>query len=183
MLATALAPHPTRLSPTGPRPCRGSRRSATVIAGPWPAATGTATATSTAGRSVRWSTSSPTPAPVALVAPVVPARHTTPMSARRPAGASAATYRRRRLLALGLALVAAAGVWLVLHAVAGALGGGGAPSLQPVAARTWVVQPGDTAWGIALASGAKGDIRPVVDAIEAQTGGHPLFPGERLTLP
>ncbi|HET9690417.1 MAG TPA: hypothetical protein VFP61_04655 [Acidimicrobiales bacterium] len=99
---------------------------------------------------------------------------------RRP---SAATYRRRRLAALGLAVLAGAGLWLVVHGLAGVLAGSAGAAPRPVAAHTWVVRPGDTAWGIALASGATGDIRPVVDAIEAQVGGGPLVVGERISLP
>ena len=162
MPATALASQPTVI-PTHRRPAPPhGGRGATVIAGPWGAATATAPS------SVRWG---------------APAPRASRPSRSRPGRPSRTTLRRRRLMALGLCMLAAAGMWLALHAVARALGGGGSPALQPAAAHTWVVQPGDTAWGIALASGAKGDIRPVVDAIEAQTGGHPLTPGERLVLP
>ena len=95
----------------------------------------------------------------------------------------AAIYRRRRLAALGVAVLAAATLWLVAHALLTAASGRPGPSLRPAAAHTWVVRPGDTAWRIALASGATGDIRPVVDAIEAQVGGRPLQVGERVTVP
>lgn len=50
-------------------------------------------------------------------------------------------------------------------------------------ARVWIVRPGDTLWSIALASGAKGDIRPLVDRLSKEVGGRPLQVGERIVLP
>ncbi len=72
-------------------------------------------------------------------------------------------------------------------AVSGAGGGPltatGAARGTPAAARVWVVRPGDTLWTIALAAGAKGDIRPLVDKLAAETGNKPLQVGEQVLLP
>lgn len=56
-------------------------------------------------------------------------------------------------------------------------------SSRLASARVWIVRPGDTLWGIALASGAKGDIRPYVDRLSSEVGGRPLQVGERIVLP
>jgi hypothetical protein len=50
-------------------------------------------------------------------------------------------------------------------------------------ARIYTVKPGDTLWSIVAASGIKGDIRPVVDALVAQQHGRPLQVGERIEVP
>lgn len=78
---------------------------------------------------------------------------------------------------------------LSLHGALGWVGGGplttaGLPGVpQPAAARVWVVRPGDTLWGIARATGATGDLRPLVDRLSAEVGGQPLQPGEHIALP
>lgn len=126
---------------------------------------------------------------------VRPDGRTVPMPSRSAPGApsceqqrQAATFRRRRAVALtGLALLLG-GLWIALQAAVGGTGGSlltssGTPGGTPAAAHVWVVRPGDTLWGIALASGAQGDIRPVVDRLAAQTGGRPLTVGERIVLP
>lgn len=106
--------------------------------------------------------------------------------------------RRRAAVLLVVAGIAALGVLAALlagagraAAPAGSPGGGpltaaGRPvgaSPRPVAANVWVVRPGDTLWSIVVDSGVSGDPRPVVDRLEAQLGGKPLQPGERLILP
>ncbi len=110
-------------------------------------------------------------------------RYTPPMVSGR-----VAANRRRAVL---LTLVVALGS--VLFALQAALGGGaggplttgaasgGAP--RPAAAHAWVVRPGDTLWGIALAVEPHGDVRPLVDRLSAQVGGRTLVVGQRLTLP
>lgn len=97
----------------------------------------------------------------------------------------------RRLAVVLAALVVALGS--VLFALQAALGGGaggplttgaasrGAP--RPAAAQAWMVRPGDTLWGIAVAVHPHGDVRPLVDRLSAQVGGRPLAVGQRLTLP
>lgn len=81
------------------------------------------------------------------------------------------------------------GLFLGLQALFGRFGGGplasvGSPAAtEPAVARIWVVHPGDTLWSIALASGAKGDIRPLVARLSAEVGGTTLQPGERILVP
>jgi hypothetical protein len=98
-------------------------------------------------------------------------------------------YRRRRTVAVGLVAAILLGLFIALQALLGRSVGGplasvGSPgSAQPAVARIWVVRPGDTLWTIALASGARGDIRPLVDKMSAEVGGKPLQPGERILVP
>ncbi|MDA8284257.1 MAG: LysM peptidoglycan-binding domain-containing protein [Actinomycetota bacterium] len=106
-----------------------------------------------------------------------PAREPTAVRARRH---DAATYRRRRTVVAGVLAV------LGLAAFAGArhlVPGAGSPVMQPIAAHVVVVRPGDTLWSIALSSGVKGDIRPLVDQLEAEVHGRPLQVGERVVVP
>lgn len=126
-------------------------------------------------------TRTPATTPLRRVAALRPA----PVAPRRLPDS---TYRRRRLLALAGLAVLALGCWLALQAAVSGAGGGpltatGAAGSAPAAARTWVVRPGDTLWGIALAAGARGDIRPYVDRLAAETAGRPLVVGEHLALP
>ncbi len=100
----------------------------------------------------------------------------------------AATYRRRRLAAAALLATLVMGAWLACRAVVDSSStfAGPGPAVvagTPVAARSWVVGPGDTLWGIALAAGARGDIRPYVDMLAAETGNRPLVVGEVVPLP
>ncbi|MCU4183710.1 LysM peptidoglycan-binding domain-containing protein [Acidiferrimicrobium sp. IK] len=97
-------------------------------------------------------------------------------------------YRRRRGVALAGTALLLIGFWFALQAALGGTGGGpltatGAAVGTPAAAKVWVVRPGDTLWSIALRSGARGDIRPVVDRLAEETGGQPLQVGERILLP
>jgi hypothetical protein len=97
---------------------------------------------------------------------------------------SAEVYRRRRIVALAVLVVVLVGAGVLVR---GWLGGtseaGAAPAGRAAAGRVWVVRPGDTLWGIALASGDKGDVRPLVDALSAEVHGQPLQIGQRLLLP
>ena len=52
----------------------------------------------------------------------------------------------------------------------------------PVAARAYVVQPGDTLWGIARSLQPTGDVRPLVDELSRRVGGAGLQPGQRFSL-
>jgi len=115
-----------------------------------------------------------------------------PVAERRSAP-SAATYRRRRLVAAALVL----GALLAGSGVLGALGGGsltaserGSSStgsielqVQPVGRSTTVVEPGDTLWSIARALQPEGDVRPLVDTLAAARSGRPLEVGETIVLP
>lgn len=52
----------------------------------------------------------------------------------------------------------------------------------PVVARSHVVQPGDTLWGIATSLQDEGDVRPLVDELARRAGPGGLQPGQRLSL-
>ena len=102
---------------------------------------------------------------------------------------SPAVIRRRRLVVGGVAGAILLGLILGLQALFGRPGGGplasvGSPAAaEPAVARIWIVHPGDTIWSIALASGAQGDIRPLVARLSAEVGGRPLQPGQRIRVP
>jgi Tfp pilus assembly protein FimV len=113
----------------------------------------------------------------AMAALTYPARSTASRSLR-PIRLPAVTYRRRRLAALGALLVAlAVAAALLLAALAPAV-----EAPHPVAAVTYVVQPGDTLWSIAAAVAPGADLRAVVDAIADANSGSSLVPGQRLVL-
>jgi len=110
--------------------------------------------------------------------------------------AQRAVYRRRRLAAG--ALVAVVVVAFVLLATATlARVAGGSPSaageLSPtsavasgaagVAARSVVVQPGDTLWSIAAEVAPDADVRITVDQLIALNGSSPIAPGQELVIP
>jgi LysM repeat protein len=112
--------------------------------------------------------------------------------------AAQATFRRRRV---GVALVSLAMVvaLILLAITAMARIAGGIPSpaageLSPtpvaaigtpgVAARTVVVQPGDTLWSIAAtATAPSDDVRATVDQIVARNGGDLIVVGQEVELP
>ena len=125
------------------------------------------------------------------VAPLrlVPAR---PEAGRRPVRATSPVapevYRRRRVLVAGVLLLVVAAVLILAQSVLAGTGGGpltttgAAASMTPASSATWVVRPGDTLWSIARAIDPHGDVRPLVDRLEA-TVGSDLYPGERIPLP
>ena len=100
--------------------------------------------------------------------------------ARRGRRASAATYWRRRAVAVAVGLAA-----LVMAGKAGAALGDSplaVPERRP-ATTPYVVQPGDSLWSIAARLEPDRDPRPLVDALAASRGGEPLVPGEVITRP
>ena len=112
-----------------------------------------------------------------------------PMRIGRP---GPAVIRRRRLgaacLLLGIGLLMMVGTL----AVQGALGrtgsgpltaAGAGPALHLASDQVWVVQPGDTVWSIAQALEPGADVRPLVDRIESELKGAPIYPGERILIP
>jgi hypothetical protein len=101
---------------------------------------------------------------------------TAPPSRRRP---SAAVYRRRRLVALvlALALVLSVGASVVRWATASAAAG-----VAPVAPTVLVAQPGDSYWTLAQQLHVGGDLRSVVDELVAANGGGDLHAGDRIVL-
>jgi nucleoid-associated protein YgaU len=114
-----------------------------------------------------------------------------PVAVAKPAP-TAATYKRRQLVAFAIAVLLAI---VALSAARAAIGGpgaepltgprsaGGTTGLQPIARTVYVVQPGDTLWEIARALQPEGDVRPLVGRIADQRGGAPLQVGERIALP
>jgi hypothetical protein len=127
-----------------------------------------------------------------LVPPYVP--HPTPqplarprprrIGARRP---NSGLYRRRRLV-VGLLIAV---LLLAAGAVLGRLGGGPltapesapAPAVAATPRLLHVVQPGDTLWVIARALQPTGDVRPLVERLQASRHGQALRVGETITLP
>ena len=121
--------------------------------------------------------------PVLRLVPARPRRRPTP-----------AVYRRRRLATFVLlclfVVTALLATGPVLRAGVGVLGGrpltpSEAPAgrdLRPVAAQSYVVQPGDTLWSLARRIQTSGDIRPLVDRLAARHGGTALQPGDRVVL-
>ncbi len=101
----------------------------------------------------------------------------------------ARVYHRRRLgAALVLATILVVG-FLAVTGLQTVIAGAPAhsPSAPAVSAaasssRTYVVQPGDTLWSIARSLRPHGEIRGVVDQLEARAGGASLMPGQRLRL-
>jgi hypothetical protein len=97
--------------------------------------------------------------------------------------------RRRRLIALVLAVMVVASAALGVQALAGLTQVGGTSSPQPldahegpVAGQRYVVQPGDTLWSIAEQIAPDDDPRVVVDALRAANGGPELEVGAELIL-
>lgn len=91
------------------------------------------------------------------------------------------TYVRRRLTVLLAALVA---TFVLAGPVSGALRDRVDP-IRPVADRSYVVEPGDTLWAIAVRAGGDRDPRAVVQAILDANDVDPgsLQPGKVLWLP
>jgi hypothetical protein len=107
-------------------------------------------------------------------------------SARRP---SPATYRRRRLAAVAVLLLAlafaAVGVTGVVRHFSGSSAGSPGPAGGPllVSSGVHVVQPGETYWSIADDLDRGDDTRATVDALVEANAGRPLRAGDRLVLP
>ena len=125
--------------------------------------------------------------------PVAPARRPqrvrpprrVPM-ATSPSGHARPAVRRSALVGMFAILLATCAVWVQ--------GGGGrtgsdpltapgAGRTAPAAAHVWVVQPGDTLWGIAHRLDPNADPRPLVDALAREVHGRPLQVGQELALP
>lgn len=121
------------------------------------------------------------PRPVRAPARVIPLRPAT----------APAVYRRRRVVALAAVALVGAVMILLLRAAAGVVWGAplappaapAAAAVQPAAAVTYVVRPGDTYWSIAVAMHAPGDVRATVDRLVASRHGAPLRAGETITIP
>jgi hypothetical protein len=110
----------------------------------------------------------------------------------RDAGPTPAVYRRRRvvalILAVALVVVAMTGIRAVLRPLTGSVDGrplstvdGSAP--VPAGTETILVQPGETLWDVARDLQPSGDVRPLVDELAALNGGATLEAGQNLLLP
>jgi hypothetical protein len=113
-------------------------------------------------------------------------------AAPTPAATGSSVYRRRRVVALVLAVavvvVALAGARAVLRPLAGASGARPLSATErpvpvPAGASTQVVAPGETLWDVARERQPTGDVRPVVDELAALNGGPALQAGQVLVLP
>lgn len=112
-------------------------------------------------------------------------------AAGRPGRPDAAVFRRRRLLAGGLFLLAIAAVLILAQLIQAGIGGGpltttgaaAGPGMIPAGATEYVVRPGDTLWSIAASLAPGRDERPLVDALARETGGADLYPGETIAIP
>lgn len=95
---------------------------------------------------------------------------------------TAATFRRRRLVAAGLAVLLLVSSVNVAFQIAGGGATTGDDGVRPVAELSVLVEPGDTVWSIADSLAGDDDVRPVVDAIVDANGNANLTTGERLRI-
>jgi hypothetical protein len=99
--------------------------------------------------------------------------------------ALAATYRRRRLVAV-LVLVTVLVIAIQLaQALAGVAAGWSAPTSAPIEGPTVTVEagPGDTLWSLAREVRPEGDVRPLVEAMVADRGTAAVAIGEQVRVP
>jgi len=92
----------------------------------------------------------------------------------------ARTYAVRRAVALlAFAMAACAVVMLAIGLVRAVQ----VPAAAVGVPMSYVVEPGDTLWGIARGFDLDVDIRIVVDELAAANGGSTIRPGQRLAIP
>jgi len=99
---------------------------------------------------------------------------------------SARVYMRRRLVSLLLVIAAVVGISCFGAELIGHVTGN--PAISRAGATEeqvfYVVQPGDSLWGIAQSVTPAGvDIRDTVDRLAEEIGGALLKPGQRILLP
>jgi nucleoid-associated protein YgaU len=114
-------------------------------------------------------------------APVAPFGTGTDVSKRRRARASLRARRRRAVAGL----VAAGALALLALPVTG-LGGRPADVHRLAslgAGATYVVQPGDTLWSIAVRADRNGSPRALAQDLASETGSADVYPGERIVIP
>ena len=126
----------------------------------------------------------PRPVDLASVEPL------DPRSIRRALPDRPTRVRRRRLVALLMAVALIGAIATGGRALLGAAATVEPSSPQPVevpppspaVGQTYVVKPGDTLWSIAAAIAPDSDPRPVVAALRDANGGPDLQVGERLII-
>ena len=96
-----------------------------------------------------------------------------------PPRASAEVYRRRRLVVAALILGLVSGLLSMGHRADATR----TPEAEAADSVAYVVQPGDTLWGIAHTLSPGDDPRPLVHALDDIAGGALLQPGQRLVVP
>jgi hypothetical protein len=103
------------------------------------------------------------------------------------------TYRRRRVVAAGLALLAMFTAWYLVHGLFAFLHDDArATPMETISAtrplpgddtaQYVTVRPGDTLWTIAQEIQPKGDIRPVLHRLTDRYGATPLIPGTNISV-
>jgi Tfp pilus assembly protein FimV len=118
-----------------------------------------------------------------MAAVTIPAGHLPDYVAIRP---TCATYRRRRLVVLLIAVVVACALAMAATRAVAAFRASPAsrPEHRPAPRASLVVQPGDTLWSIARAVQPHGEVRPLVDAlIDANGGSAALAVGQVVEVP
>jgi nucleoid-associated protein YgaU len=116
---------------------------------------------------------------------LVVVRTSPAVAALPPKPVPAATYRRRRAVALLVVVTALAALGLVLQGLLAPFGGGPLTASERPGGpgAVYVVQPGDTFWDIARRLEPTEDPRPLVTRLVAEHGSSSLVAGERLHLP
>ncbi len=96
----------------------------------------------------------------------------------------AAVIHRRRVVVAGVLLAVVVVALLAASRVVTVLGGEPAsvPERRPGAA-AYIVQPGDTLWGIARSIQPEGDVRVLVRGLARANGGAELTVGQQLVVP
>lgn len=114
---------------------------------------------------------------------VVPSRLAAPRTAAsRP---TTQVYVRRRLLVVLVLVAVVAAVWMGAGDVVANRGGdpASASAVRPVAAQTYIVQPGDTMWSIARVHHGERSLSDYVDLLIEHNGGTLLQIGQQVVLP
>jgi LysM repeat protein len=104
-----------------------------------------------------------------------------------------AVYRRRRVAAVGIAVLIAITLWVVTQTIAHALSNEAtATSMQPIssvqpvvageAGAYYTVRPGDTLWSIAQAVQPKGDFRPLLKRLDDRYGSTGVVTGQNILV-